>query len=214
MRNAASLAVALVLALGSAADAQAPAGTEAEHDAHHPAEVQTAQPTAPPATTPPDASGPAGTMRGDMGRMMQMMTQMPGGMGPGQGMVGQGAGPDRMDFTMRPFRRIEGQLAYIRTELRITDAQAPQWNAFADAVRAQSGRLRQAVMQGMQAAAQPVPAPQQIEQRIALVSAHLEAMRTVQAAMGQLYTTLSEDQRRTADELMAEHLRAMRMGMP
>lgn len=153
-------------------------------------------------------------MRGDMGRMMQMMTQMPGGMGPGQGMPGQGAGPNPMDFAMQPFRRIEGQLAYIRTELRITDAQAPQWNAFADAVRAQSGRLRQVVMQAMQSAARPVPAPQQIEQRISLVSAHLEALRAVQVAAGPLYTALSEDQRRIADELMAEHFRAMRMGMP
>jgi hypothetical protein len=153
-------------------------------------------------------------MRGDMGRMMPMMTQMPGGMGPGQGMAGQGAGPSPMDLAMQPFRRIEGQLAYIRTELRITDAQAPQWNVFADAVRAQSSRLRQTVMQAMRAAARPVPAPQQIEQRIALVSAHLEALRAVQVATGPLYAALSEDQRRTADELMAEHFRAMRMDMP
>jgi hypothetical protein len=77
-------------------------------------------------------------MGGDMGQMMQMMERMmamrQGGMSPG---------------TMRAFDRIEGQLAYLRTALRVTDAQMPQWNAFADAVRAQSGRLRQAYAQAM-----------------------------------------------------------------
>jgi hypothetical protein len=53
-----------------------------------------------------------------------------------------------------------------------------------------------------------------MERRIAFLSAHLEAMRAVAAAAAPLYGALSEEQRRTADELMAEHFRAMRMGMP
>ena len=195
-------ATALMLSLASPVFAQAPAQNDADHDAHHPGD---AQPTQAPAPTPAP-----GMMGGEMGRMMQMMmTQMQGGMGGGTG----AAGPGRMDLAMRPFRRIEGQLAYYRAELRITDAQAPQWNAFADAVRARSDQLRQAVMQAMQPAAQPATAPQQIERRIALLSAQLDAMRAVSAAAGPLYAVLSEEQRRTADELMAEHFRAMRMGM-
>ncbi|MBY0338200.1 MAG: Spy/CpxP family protein refolding chaperone, partial [Acetobacteraceae bacterium] len=58
------------------------------------------------------------------------------------------------------------------------------------------------------------PAPQQMERRIALLAAQLEATRAVAGAAGPLYAVLSEEQRRTADELMAEHFRAMRMGMP
>ena len=205
-------ATALMLSLASPVLAQAPAQNDADHDAHHPGEAQPAQAPAP--TPAPGPSGPGaaapGMMGGEMGRMMQMMmTQMQGGMGGGTG----AAGPGRMDFAMRPFRRIEGQLAYYRAELRITDAQAPQWNAFADAVRARSDQLRQAVMQAMQPAAQPATAPQQIDRRIALLSAQLDAMRAVSAAAGPLYAVLSEEQRRTADELMAEHFRAMRMGM-
>lgn len=135
-------------------------------------------------------------MSGDMGRMMQQMMQ------------------GRMsDAAMRPFRRIEGQLAYFRAELRITDAQAQAWNAFADTVRAQAERLRQATQQAMTGATQPGPAPQQMERSIALLSAHLEAMRAVSAAATPFYAALSEEQRRIADELMAEHARGMRMGM-
>jgi hypothetical protein len=135
-------------------------------------------------------------MGGDMGRMMQQMMQR------------------RMAAaTMQPFRRIEGQLAFFRAELRIIDGQVPQWNAFADAVRAQSDKLRQAMQQAMGGTTSPGTAPQQMERRIALLSAHLEAMRAVSAAATPFYAALSEEQRRTADELMAEHLRGMRMGM-
>ncbi len=142
-------------------------------------------------------AGPgAGMMGGDMGRMMQQMMQ------------------SRMAAaSMQPFRRIEGHLAFFRAELRITDGQISQWNAFADAVRAQSDRLRQAMQQAMGSSTGPGTAPEQMERRIALLSAHLEAIRAVSAAATPLYAALSEEQRRTADELMAEHLRGMRMGM-
>lgn len=36
----------------------------------------------------------------------------------------------------RAYERVEGQLAYIKTELRITAAQEPQWNVFANVFRA------------------------------------------------------------------------------
>ncbi|MBY0338846.1 MAG: Spy/CpxP family protein refolding chaperone, partial [Acetobacteraceae bacterium] len=142
--------------------------------------------------------GPGMMMGGEMGRMMPMMPGMHG----------------RMHAAAQPFRRIEGQLAFFRAELRLTDAQAPQWDAFAAAVRREVERLRpaQPTAPGMPGA--PVPAPQQIERRVAALSAQLEALRGIAAAAGPLYAALTEEQRRTADELMAEHFRAMRMGMP
>jgi hypothetical protein len=146
----------------------------------------------------PGTAGPGvGMMGGDMGRMMQQMMQ---------GRMAAAA--------MHPFRRIEGQLAYFRAELRINDAQLPPWNAFADAVRAQAERLRQATQQATAGTAAPGTAPQQLERRVALLAAGLEATRGVSTAAAPLYAALSEEQRRTADELMAEHLRGMRMGMP
>src|SRR5690349_10524343 len=35
----------------------------------------------------------------------------------------------------KPTERVEARLAYIRTALKITDAQQPQWNAYANSVR-------------------------------------------------------------------------------
>lgn len=150
---------------------------------------------------PGGAQGMMMMPQGDMQRMMQMMQGMHGMMMGG--MPGPGA--------MRHFERIEGQLAFFRTELRINDAQAPQWNAFAEVIRAQAGRLRQAMAQGMAAAGQPATAPHLMERHAAALAAQLEATRAVSAALGPLYASLSDEQKRTADELMAEHLRSMRM---
>jgi hypothetical protein len=138
----------------------------------------------------------------------------PGGMGThgragmtGPGMMGGAMGPG----AMRHFERIDAHLAYVRAALRITDAQTPQWNAFADAARAAAARLQQAYTQAMQAAGQPAPAPAQLELRIALLLAQLEATRAIAAPAGALYAALSDEQKRAADELLAEHLRDMRM---
>ncbi|GGG30012.1 hypothetical protein GCM10010964_17420 [Caldovatus sediminis] len=143
----------------------------------------------------------------DGGRAGRMMGMPRGGaMGPGM-MMGPGA--------MRPFERVEGRLAYYRAELGITEAQMPQWNAFAEALRAAAGRLRQAHAEAMRAAAdRPGTVPEQLARRIALLSSLLETTRSVAEAARPLYEALSEEQKRTADALMAEHLRMMRMRGP
>jgi hypothetical protein len=207
MRKLSTLTAAGILAFGlaGASLAQAPPSGSPAPDPHHPEAPAGSPQPAPPAAQRgapmPGIGGPGGGMMGgDMGRMMQPMMQ--------QMMQGRMAAA-----AMQPFRRIEGQLAYFHAELRITDAQAQPWNTFADAVRTQAERLRQATQQAMTGATEPGPAPQQMERRIALLSAHLEAMRAVSAAATPLYAALSEEQRRAADELMSEHFRGMRMGM-
>src|SRR6516165_4798962 len=82
-----------------------------QHDEHHP--------SAPPAAAGPGM--PGGMASGDM-PMMGMMRMMMGR--DGMGMMGAMA------------RHVEGRLAFLKTELKITDAQLPLWNALADAMRA------------------------------------------------------------------------------
>lgn len=190
-----TLALAVAMALAAPAGAQAPSAQD--HEAHHP-DGATAQGTpAPTPAPPPSRGGMPGMMDGDMARMMPMMQRRMAELG----MTGA---------PMRPFHRIEGQLAYYRAELRITDAQMPQWNAFADAIRASAQKLQPIHAQAMQAAAgQPLAAPAQLEAHVAVLSAMLETSRAVAAAMQPLYAALSDEQKRTADELLAEHMRDM-----
>jgi LTXXQ motif family protein len=212
---AALAAFTIGLALGGTAAAQTQPGQD--HDAHHPGGA--AAPAAPAAPAP----APAQPQRGGPGMAGGQGSPMPGMPGAQQGgMAGMMGGGDmgRMMETMhrrmaaqaalRPFQRIEGQLAFYRAELRITDAQQPQWNAFADAIRASAERLRQVYAQAAQAAGRPVAAPAQLERRIAALSVLTETTRAIAAAMGPLYASLSDEQKRTADELFAEHLQDMR----
>ena len=65
-----------------------------------------------------------------MMNMMNMMETMHAAkmMGPGIG-------------GMATIDRVEGRIAFLRAELKITDAQANTWNAFADALRANAKKL-------------------------------------------------------------------------
>ena len=156
-----------------------------------------AQTTAP--TTPmPSPGGAAGTMPmmgkgkmmgGDMSQMMPMMQ------GDGMGMM--------------PFDHIEGRIAFYKAELGITDAQLPQWNALADALRGSAKSMRTAMASMMQAG-MPTTAPARMEAMVQMMSARLDAMKATLAAEKSLYAVLSDEQKKTADELIARHLMGMR----
>lgn len=136
------------------------------------------------------AGGASAMMGGDMAQMRDMMQMMRGGMMPmGMGMAGG-----------RPFQHIEGQIAFYKTELKITDAQEPLWNAFADALRANASHLQQAVAKATEAK-EAVAVPEQMERRIALLTVLLDTMQSMQAAAKPLYAALTDEQkgRRRAD---------------
>ena len=196
-----TLAAIVLAASVSIASAQTPQ----DHQTHHPADQNAqSQPRRPTGHGPARRDGgPGMTMGGDMSQMMgmmQMMRMMQGGTMP------MGMGP-----AGRPFQHIEGQIAYYKAELKITDAQAPQWNAFADALRNSAKRLQEAVAKNMQPN-EALTAPEQMERRIAMLSAQLDAMQPVLTVAKPLYAALSDDQKKIADELMAEHFLAMRGG--
>jgi len=165
-----------------------------DHEAHHPdggivAQQQPAQPPAPQA----GRAGP-GMMGGNM-------------MG---GMVGQGqAGPAGMMPMMNMMmgmqsgaEHIEGRLAFIKAELKITDAQAQQWNAFAEAVRGNSGsmaEMRKSMMGGQGA---PATLPERLAREDKLVTAHLAALKKTEEAVLQLYSVLTDDQKKVADGIV------------
>jgi hypothetical protein len=109
---------------------------------------------------------------------------------------------------------VEGRIAFLRTELKITEVQTSAWNAFADALRANAqklGEIRASMMPQPGAAQQQVPT---LVDRLDLQErwhlARLEGTRTLKSAFTKLYETLSDDQKKTANELLAPH---MGMGM-
>src|SRR6516162_9299401 len=145
----------------------------------------------------PTASGQQGMM-GNM-PMLNIMNMM--------GMMSMmGGGP----AGMATIDRIEGRIAFLRTELKITDAQTNAWNSFADALRTNAkklGEVRTSMMSHMGAAQQQPPA---LTERLNLqeqwLIARLEETRAMKSALTNLYVVLTEDQRKTANELLGLHM--------
>ena len=207
-----TLAAALLLVtVSSSSWAQSPA----DHEAHHPdqkgapAATQPAPPSSQPGMGqgmmggPQGMTGGKGMMGGNMPmtNMMQMMAQS----GAEAGCAGMGG--------MATIDRVEGRIAFLRTELKISDAQTPAWNAFADALRANAkslGEVRSSMMG--QGGATPTLVDRLTLQEKWLAS-RLEGTRAIKSALTSLVGTLSDDQKKTADELLAPHVGMDMMAM-
>src|SRR5262249_38376976 len=97
---------------------------------------------------------------------------------------------------------VEGRLAFLKTELKITDAQLPLWNTFAQAVRDNAKAMQDMMHGGMMGAAQSAQLPDKLGLREKMMTAHLEALRKLKAAVDPLYAALSDEQKKIADEIM------------
>lgn len=196
MRALSFAAALLVTTLGHAAWAQ----SAAEHEGHHPDQKQEqampkADQRAPAGTTSMNGGGMMGGKMPmmDMAKMMEMMRQS-----------GDGMGMDTIDH-------IEGRVAFLRTELKITEAQQPAWNAFADALRTNAknlGEMRGSMMSQQGAGAGLV---EKLAFQEKWLAARLEGTRAMKSALTTLVSTFSDEQKKAADELLAPHMGMMPM---
>jgi len=119
------------------------------------------------------------------------------GPGWGMGMFGRwGRGPDMM------LERVEGRLAFMKAELKITDAQAGAWSGFADAVRAaakQHNERMKAILAGDERAKS---LPDRLDAQEQFMTARLEQIRQIKTSLTGLYSVLSDDQKKEADEMI------------
>jgi hypothetical protein len=99
---------------------------------------------------------------------------------------------------------VEGRLAYLKTELKITEAQMPQWNAFADAFRASGQKMAQhcAMMKEHGGAMMSADLPERLNMMEQHMTMHLDSLRAIKAAVQPLYAVLSDEQKKTANEIM------------
>ncbi|CFX46566.1 conserved exported protein of unknown function [Candidatus Filomicrobium marinum] len=160
---------------------------------------------------------------GMMGGDCPMMRMMGGGMGHGMmggGMMGQGMGKGQMGQGMmrghgmgmmrgaRMGAMVEARLAYLKFELGITDAQKDAWAAYADAVRARVANM-QGVHQAMMETMQTGNALNRMDARIKGMETMLSSLKEVKPAAEKLYASLSDDQKKVADQLIGRACGAM-----
>lgn len=196
-----ALAAAAMLALGT------PVLGQTTQDPHHPNQTGSSQQKQPVAKRPPPAAAPGSPgmmMQGGMPMMSMMMGMMGGAMMSNAAMPGM----DMADH-------VEGRIAFLRTELKITDAQAKAWNEFADTLRSNAKMLSEArttaTRQGTDQSASLV---QRLGQQETWYTARLNGIRALKSAVPQLYAALSDEQKAAADQLLAPHLGLMPMGGP
>jgi hypothetical protein len=154
------------------------------------------------------ASGQGGMMGGmdhggKGGGMSGMMSGMMGGMRHG----GSGGGHHGMMKNMmcRMTEHVDGRLAYLKAELKLNDAQQNAWNLFADNYRAAAARTAQQCEKmddktGDHAAHKGVLG--HLGMMESHMTAHLDSVKAIKGAIEPLFNVLSEEQKKTANEVM------------
>ncbi|WP_341910801.1 Spy/CpxP family protein refolding chaperone [Ferrovibrio terrae] len=106
-----------------------------------------------------------------------------------------------------PGRFIEGRIAFLRTELKLSAQQQPLFDKLADEMRATTKTMQERHAQRQQASAQG-PATTSVLERLEQRSAMMKEMNAAQdrylAAFRPLYHSLSDEQKKTADQLFAK----------
>jgi|FEC22Drversion2_1045045.scaffolds.fasta_scaffold00587_15 LTXXQ motif family protein len=171
-----------------------PQQSDQDHKAHHPdGKVPDSQST-PQTPAPPPPSGATGgkmgmmgqdgVMCGDMKQMMSMMHDMHAMMKAQAGMMSQ---------------RAEADIAKFKADLKITDAQLPQWNRFADALSGWAKAMDDSHRQLMTPAGDTLPG--RLGKVDKSLANHLASVKAVEDALQPLYASLSEEQKKVADAI-------------
>ena len=111
-----------------------------------------------------------------------------------------------------PSRHIEGRIAFMRAELKITDTQQAHWEQVAMAMRDNARQMDQMAQQMRAQRGQPQSAVDHLDARARLAAARAASDKSFADAFKPLYASLSDDQKKTADDLFARPARGPRRG--
>jgi hypothetical protein len=138
-----------------------------------------------------------------------------GGRGRGTGPPGPDA-PDRAAIDRGAIERntltseFTAHLQDVKQRLKLEPAQQAAWDSYARRAEA----LMQDQMRGMAPPPEHEDALHQINRRVDIVRNRLAAMEDIADAAAQLYSTLSADQRKTADDLLPTTVPTLYSGLP
>lgn len=102
-------------------------------------------------------------------------------------------------------RHTEGRIAFLKAELKITDAQLAAWNALADAMRADTAETEQLHQAAHDARGKPMTAVDRLDLHERMLQNAAAHIAKIDAAFKPLYASLSAEQKQAADDLFASH---------
>lgn len=154
----------------------------------------------------PGGYGPGAGMGGGCGMGYGMGAGFGGGpgMGPRSG-FGPGMGP-RSGFGPQaygnPASAVEGRLAYLKSELKITADQEKAWNGYAAQMKQQveTAQSARATLPGPQATL-----PERLERHNSFMKERVANSEAMTAAVKELYAVLTPDQKAIADQNLGAH---------
>jgi protein CpxP len=125
----------------------------------------------------------------------------------GQGQHAQRGHHGKQAFSM-PGERVEARLAYMKAALKITEAQQPQWDAFADVMRRQAKEADARIQSHREKRAANTErkrptAIERLEMRQQFMAASSTRIGERLATQKPLYAALSPEQQQVADRLFA-----------
>lgn len=126
---------------------------------------------------------------------------MPGGpgMSPGMGHGMMHGGGHMMHHD--PAKHIDGRMAFLKAELKITPAQEKVWGDFEAAARKAAKTASDARAKTKPADPQALTMPERLAHMEKRMATRLESLRTVKGPAEKLYAALSASQKETADDL-------------
>jgi len=136
----------------------------------------------------------SGCQQNSSSGMMQMMEKMMRGHMSSSSSAGAASGPT--DVT----ERLEGRIAFLKAELQITDKQQAGWSNLADALRSSRQHLLEA--RKLLATVDGMAGTERLDHYERHLSERLEAIKSARSAFNQLYASLSDSQKQTADAIL------------
>ncbi len=106
---------------------------------------------------------------------------------------------------MRGAEHVEGRIAYFKAELKISDAQAQDWDKVADVMRENAKALQQLRDEAAANRDKPQTALQRLDWIERLSQARAKSITAFADVFKPLYDRMSDDQRKAADALLAPH---------
>jgi hypothetical protein len=98
--------------------------------------------------------------------------------------------------------RVEGRLAFIKTELKITEAQASAWNQLADTIRTAAKNHNERMKAAFSREEKAKTLPERLEVQEQFVSARLDEIKQIKGSLANLYALLSDTQKKEADDIV------------
>ena len=110
-----------------------------------------------------------------------------------------------------PTSHIEGRIAYLRAELKITAEQQPLFDKLAAVLRDNAQAMKAKFDARRDQPAQVVAAVDRLEQRLSAQKARIEQSERYLAAFKPLYASFSGEQKQIADNMLSHRDHPMRM---